>query len=399
MRVLALTNLYPNLWEPQRATYNRRQLRILNRDQCPVRVISPISWSDELRHRRAGKPPLPPGRRAELDGMTIDHPRVYHAAGLLRGWYGRFYYWSVKRTFHRVLKEFKPTIVYAPWIYPDGWAAIKLAREAGLPVVLKAHGSDVLLLDQNPGRRAGTVEALKSADGIVAVSQDLAENMIALGANPERVRVIYCGVEKHLFHPGSKPAARQIVGFQGTEPQLLFVGNLVPVKGIDVLLKACARLRDEQHEYRLHIVGEGPLKASLVAQAESLAIGNRIQWHGSIPQVELPNWYRAADLLVLPSRSEGVPNVLLEASGCNTPWVATRVGGIPEIQHLGVNRIVASESVDELAVAINDLMAASSQIGQSPRTPEEAVQETAEFLGEVEAEFCQVEKPVVSCSR
>src|SRR6185503_6162554 len=110
-----------------------------------------------------------------------------------------FYHWSVRRTFRRACREFGPTVIYAPWIYPDGWAAIKLAREAGLPVVLKAHGSDVLLLDQNPGRRAGTVEALQRADGLVAVSRDLAETMISLGANPTRVRVVYNGLETHLF--------------------------------------------------------------------------------------------------------------------------------------------------------------------------------------------------------
>lgn len=384
MRVLALTNLFPNPWQPQRAAFTPRQLRILNRDYCPVRVISPISWTDEFRARRAGKPALPPGRRVTLDGMTIDHPRAFQTPGMLRSWYGRLYYWSVKRTFQRVLREFKPTIVYAPWIYPDGWAAIKLARESGLPVVLKAHGSDVLLVDKHPGRRAGTVEALRSADGVVAVSQDLAHHMVAMGAHPDRVRVIYCGVERHLFCPGAKSEARQAVGMTEPGQHLLFVGNLVPVKAVDVLLKACAKLHAEGMVLCLHVVGEGPLREKLINLSKELGIPDRVQWHGSIPLEKLPNWYRAADVFVLPSRSEGVPNVLLEASGCNTPWVSTRVGGIPEIEPLGVNRIVSPESIDELSGAIREILQAPARIGQPPRSPEEAVLETSQFLLEVQ---------------
>lgn len=398
MRVLALTNLYPNPWQPQRATFNRLQFRMMGQNHCSVHIIAPIAWPDEFRARRSGKLALPLSRRVELDGLKVDHPRVYHIPGMLRSYYGRFFYWSVRRTFRRVLEEFEPTIVYAPWVYPDGWAAIRLAREAGLPVVLQALGSDVLLMDQNPGRRAGTVEALRSADGIVAVSQNLADRMMGLGTNPERIRVVYNGLERQLFHPGPKADARQAIEMSGPGPHLLFVGNLVPVKGIDVLLKACSKLRTDGRDFRLHMVGEGPLRQPLANLSRTLEIADRVQWHGSIPQIQLPNWYRAADLLVLPSRSEGVPNVLLEASGCNTPWVATRVGGIPEIQHLGVNRIVAPESADELANAIAMMLLSPSKFGQVPHLPEEAVQQTSEFLQEIEDAVERGRKPAMLCN-
>jgi glycosyltransferase involved in cell wall biosynthesis len=309
---------------------------------------------------------------------------VFHTPGMLRQWYGRFFYWSVRRTFRRVCEEFEPTIVYAPWVYPDGWAAVKLAREIGLPVVIKSHGSDVLLLDKNPGRHRGTVEALQSADGIVAVSQDLCRNIIRLGADAQKVQVIYCGVEHHLFCPGSKTGARQALGIEDMRPQLLFVGNLVPVKGIDVLLQACALLRSRGQNVQLNIVGEGPLRNTLQQLSVTLGIADMVQWHGSIAQVELPKWYQAADALVLPSRSEGVPNVLLEASGCNTPWIATRVGGIPEIGHLGSNRLVAPESPEQLADAIRSMLTHPPTLGERPRSPEAGVQETADFLSEVE---------------
>jgi glycosyltransferase involved in cell wall biosynthesis len=162
------------------------------------------------------------------------------------------------------------------------------------------------------------------------------------------------------------------------------VGNLVPVKGIDLLLRACAALRSGGQNVQLNIVGEGPLKWNLIEQTKSLGIEESVKWHGSIAQAELPNWYRAADLLVLPSRSEGVPNVLLEATGCNTPWVATRVGGIPEIGHLGSNRLVSTEAPDELAAAIRSMLTDPPTPGERPRSPEATVEEMAAFLSEVE---------------
>jgi glycosyltransferase involved in cell wall biosynthesis len=382
MRILTLTNLYPNPFQPQRATFNRHQLRLLG-ERYPVRVIAPIAWSDELRSRGAGKPALPRTRRVERDGLIVDHPRVYHLPGML-GWYGQLYYRSVRRTFNHIAREFKPTLIFAPWIYPDGWAALNLAREIGLPAVLKTHGSDVLLLKEHPSRKAGTIEALRGADGVIAVSQDLANATIQLGAYEEKVRVIYNALDGDLFRPGAKSAAREKLNLPVGERVVLFVGNLVPVKGIDVLLEACARLSQQGTAFQLHIVGQGPLRGQLQQQAERLGTAGRVHWHGSIPQVLLPEWYQAADVFVLPSRSEGVPNVLLEASGCETPWVATRVGGIPEIAEMGRGRIVSSESPVELAAAIAEQLESPVEMGGRPRRPEDTVSQMAEFFLEVQ---------------
>ncbi len=180
MRILAMTNLYPNLYQPHRATFNRHQFRILGQ-QHAVHVIAPIAWTDELKARRAGASPLPPTRRVTHDGLTIDHPRYVFPPKLARRWYGHFYLASVKKTFRQVVREFMPELIFTPWAYPDGWAAVRLAGAAGCPVILQVHGSDILLLDQVPGRRRRTVEAVKAADGVVAVSHDLAGHLVRMG--------------------------------------------------------------------------------------------------------------------------------------------------------------------------------------------------------------------------
>src|SRR5271166_4075779 len=177
MRILALTNLYPNPYQPLRATFNRQEFRALATYHS-VAVIAPISWTEELALRWRSGAKLPANRRTRLDGLTIDHPRYLFTPKALRSWYGHFYRFSVKSAFERALVEFRPDLVYAHWAYPDGWAAVELGHAAGLPVVVKVHGSDILVLASHRGRRQRTIEVLERADGIVSVSQDLARHMV-----------------------------------------------------------------------------------------------------------------------------------------------------------------------------------------------------------------------------
>jgi glycosyltransferase involved in cell wall biosynthesis len=382
MRILAMTNLYPNPWQPHRAPFNRNQFRILN-DHHPVRVIAPISWIDERTALRKNGSPLPANRRVSLDGLTVDHPRYWFPPKVGRRWYGHCYRHSVRKAFRAALEEFQPDLVFAPWAYPDGWAAVRLGHAAGLPVVIQCHGSDVLLLDRYPSRRKRTTEAITLADGVVAVSRDIAGRLQTLGALPDRVRVIHDGVDLTLFKPGSKEESRRRIGWIRQNPLVLFIGNLVAVKAIDVLLDALAQLGGRGEAIDLVIIGDGPLRSDLGTRAAALGLRERVVFRGSVPQTDLPMWYRSADLLVLPSHSEGVPNVLLEASACGTPWVASRVGGIPEIAHLGVNTLVPPAAPGELAQAIQSMLAAPpGGPGVSPKPREEAVSELIEFLAE-----------------
>lgn len=360
MRVLALTNLYPNPLQPQRAPFNRHQFRLLN-DLAPVRVIAPISWTDEWRLKNRCP------RRTTLDGLTVDHPRYWFPPKILRSRYGQWYRWSVQKAFRRAVKEFQPSIVFSPWAYPDGWAAVKLAREHNLKVVVQVHGSDVKLLDEFPAKKARTIETVTKADGVIAVSRDLAHDLENFGT--KNVKVIYDGVDPTLFHKHAATA-------RAAEKCVLFVGNLVPVKSVVTLLEAMRTI-----QAKLTIIGDGPLRASL--EYEARVLGLNASFLGSIPHEELPSHYQAADLFVLPSRSEGVPNVLLEASACGTPWVASNVGGIPEIAHFGASRLVEPDNVAALATAIREMLDAPPlQPAIKSRLRTEAVAELHSFLQE-----------------
>jgi glycosyltransferase involved in cell wall biosynthesis len=204
-----------------------------------------------------------------------------------------------------------------------------------------------------------------------------------MGVLSSRIKVIHDGVDRTLFAPGDKGLERATLNLPTDSRLLLYIGNLVPVKAIDVLLRACAEPVLKDVTFQLIIVGQGSQRPYLEQLAGQLGVANRVRFAGPLPQADLPRWYRAADVFVLPSHSEGVPNVLLEASACGTPWVASRVGGIPEIAHLGISRLVTPNTPVELALAIHETLSApllKSPIGPKPR--EKAVSELIEFMTE-----------------
>jgi glycosyltransferase involved in cell wall biosynthesis len=169
-------------------------------------------------------------------------------------------------------------------------------------------------------------------------------------------------------------------------PLILFVGNLVSVKGLDVLLDACGRLHAGGVSYTCLLIGAGPLRGELDSRVQHLGLRERIRFVGQVPNDQLPDWYRAATVFVLPSRSEGVPNVLLEAAACGAPFVASRVGGVPEVTHLGINQLVPPNDSQLLADALAAFLErdpSQAETGASMRNWDQAAGELIDFFQEV----------------
>lgn len=384
VRILTITNLYPNPYHPTRATFNRQQFRELSLHH-PMAIISPIAWTDELAARWSGAGPLPRERRVDQDGIAVSHPRYLFPPRVMRGIYGDLFRRCVRPVFERTLVEFQPDVILGSWAYPDGWAALELGRRAGLPVVIKVHGSDVLIQSNFPARERKTIETLRAADGVVAVSRDLSEKMIGFGVAPERIRIIYNGVDTQIFCPGSRTEARAKLGLKAAVPMLLYVGNLLPVKGVDILVEACGKLVGSGVQFVCQLVGQGPLQTDLERRIVALGLQESVRLMGPKPHSQLPDWFRAADALVLPSRSEGVPNVLMEAAACGVPFIATRVGGVPEVAHLGRGELVQPCDPGALAAAMQKILTYKGsepvQVGQM-RSHSAAAAELGAFLQE-----------------
>lgn len=393
MRILALTNLYPRPGWPLIASFNRQQLAALAA-RHEVRVIAPVAWrsamNDLLKHGRC------PPHYINDDGVAVSHPTFYYPPGFWRGQHGRFLAWSIRDCVKQAIQQFKPDALLGCFAYPDGWAAVRLARQAGVPVVLKAHGSDIHVLERHRSTRPRLVEALRGADRVVTVSGDLAEQVVRLGAQRNKVRVVHNGVDGDLFSPGDQAAARHRLHVPHNEQAILFVGHLLQNKGAGVLIDACRLLRDgegssgrqgDRNRFTCYLVGSGGDESKLRSLVGRYGLEECVKFVGPRPHGELPDWYRASDVVALPSFSEGIPNVLREALACGRPFVATRVGGVPEIAHPSVSRLIEPGDAAALANALAEILAAPPRVdsalvhGCNP-TWHESAERLADVLGE-----------------
>src|SRR5690606_1857236 len=148
----------------------------------------------------------------------------------------------------------------------------------------------------------------------------------------------------------SRVEARQLLGLPAGEPLLLFVGNLIPRKGVDILLQAAARLAQNNIPFHLLIGGQGPERPALEAWAAALGLAGRVTFAGPIPHQQVYNWFAAADVVVVPSRREPFGIVPLEAMGCGAVVVAADTGGLAENIRDGENGLLFSVE-DEAALA------------------------------------------------
>ena len=326
IKVLAITNLFPSSLTPTFAPFNKEQFISLARI-TEMRAIVPVPWVLAVKSRLKGERPLPP---AECRGsIEVFYPTYFYTPKVLRSLYGSFYYHSIRTLFDRLVSTSRPDVVYATWAYPDCYAAAAAAKRWNIPVVARFHGSDVNEYLEYPSRRRRIIEVVDSSDAVVVVSKAMRDRLIAAGAEETKLNVVYNGIDRSLFMPSDKGGARGELGLDRDKRIILFAGNLKPVKGLDGLIRAVSRLDIEDVE--LHLLGSGPLDSELRSTAAGSGAADRIFFHGAVSHDMIPRWISASDLVVLPSISEGTPNIILEALACSRPVVASRVGGVPEI--------------------------------------------------------------------
>ena len=357
MKILLVTTVFPSPLQPNKGAFNREMARALGASH-EVRVIAPVAWPTVYRARRNGQTWE---RTRRLDGIDVRHPVYFYTPKLLRSHYGAFFWWSIRRTVNQILRDFEPDVVVGYWTHPDGQAAVHVAHRLGVPGVVMVGGTDVLVLGHEASRRRAIRRVLEGADAIVAVSQDLKRALHKWEFPPSKVHVVRRGIDVTRFKPGDQVAARRRLGIPPGRRTLLWVGHMVPVKGLEVLIEACAEAATRTG-FHLYLVGDGPLHRKLQRRSVELGIETCVTFVGYVAHADLPDWYSAADLTVLPSHSEGIPNVLLESIASGTPFVASRVGGIPEIADPLLDRLVAPADTGTLANAIVDSLTAPSRI-------------------------------------
>jgi len=327
-RLLVITNLFPNAAEPNRGTFNAQQFAALA-EYCALEVIAPVAWRSTADRtltaaQRVGRHPTPYG------DILVHHPTYYYIPRFLRAAYARLFHASILPTVQARWQERPFDLILGTWLYPDCVAAARIARRFGVPFLARTHGTDVFAHAPHRLRRRQMRRAARQARRVFCVSSELAAAVRRFAGADVRTEVLLNGVDLERFHPRARETARRELGLPVGERVILFVGHLRPVKGLRYLIEALSRA-GLPGAWRLHILGTGELRDQVAAWAAADGIASRLNLAGEVPHAQVPTWMNAADLLVLPSLSEGCPNVVLESLACGTPVVASRVGAVPDI--------------------------------------------------------------------
>jgi glycosyltransferase involved in cell wall biosynthesis len=347
LRVVTLSTLFPDATRPNFGVFVERQtLGLALEPDTEVTVIAPVGlppWPLR-RGRHAALAGLP--EREGWRGLDVHRPRFL----ALPATQGRFHAGLLTRTLTPLLDRLSFDVIDASFFFPDGPAAIALGRRYSVPVSIKARGADIHHWGHAPATAAQVRAAGRAADGLLAVSESMKADMVAIGLSRERISVHRTGIDADRFRPTDRAAAKVSFGLSG--PTVLSMGALIPRKGHEIVVAAVATLPG----VTLLIAGEGPDRAALIAQARRLGVADRVRLLGSVPHAELPALIAAADVMALASSSEGLANAWVEALACGTPIVIPAAGGARElVTTRAAGRIVAREP-HAFAAAIAELL-------------------------------------------
>ena len=308
-----------------------RLRHLLTTGEVETQVVAPVPWfpfSAPIFGEYAAFAATP--AYEERHGIKVHHPRypVLPKIGMNRTPFDLAR--GALPTIRKMIAEgFDFDVIDAHYFYPDGVAAMLIARALGKPFVITARGTDLNLIPQYARPRQLILEAAAEASASIGVCQALMDALAALGADQEKLHVFRNGVDLERFKPVDRNSARHRLGLPEQPGKLLIsVGHLVARKGHHIAIEALPGLPPKT---RLIIAGQGPEAKTLRDLAERLGVSERVHFAGQIPNPDLADGYSAADALVLCSDREGWANVLLEAMACGTPVIATNIWGTPEV--------------------------------------------------------------------
>lgn len=327
-KLLFVSNLFPDAAEPYRGLDNATVLHHLS-PHYEIRVVSPRPW---LPLPTKGWPKMPRPIDQPFQPVFVRSPYLPKIGGLANH---HLMARALRAPLRRLHASFLWDRVLGSWLYPDGWALRKAVTEITphTPVTLIAQGSDVHAYLKSAPRRRAILDTLAQINGTITRSRSLAELLAQTGADPGKLHPISNGVDTGLFHPAGRQEVRAELRLPPDAFVLLFVGNFLPVKDplrlVDHFSRLLQRLPDKN--LRLVMIGRGPLESAVDEQIRSLGLQDHVQRTGPLLADGVGRWMRAADLLCMTSRNEGLPNVILEAQACGLPVLSTAVGGLHEV--------------------------------------------------------------------
>jgi glycosyltransferase involved in cell wall biosynthesis len=292
-KILVLTNGYPNPHKVYAGMYLKRHVQLHREAGFDVSVLSPFD-------SRKG---------------------LFHSS------------WKHLRYLLRVISAFFSTdfdLVHSHWILPSGLYGVFLSRIKQKPFVLTSHGDSLHRQDQLAWITTRLIRfVIRNADAVIAVGEIHGDRIQRLaGLDSGQVKVIDMGVLVEGT-PLTRLQARQILNLHKEDSVVVFIGNLQWIKGVDVLLGAAAELMNKC-EFILYVGGQGPELPKLKTITKKLGIENIVHFIGPVPNDKVSTWMSAADICVVPSRSETFGLVAMEAMACGTPVIASSIDELSE---------------------------------------------------------------------
>ena len=324
MKLVLVTSYFPLREQPYRGrTAYKVALELQN--SMSVEAICPLTrypkWFPprNFPHWRADPTYSPEGIRTTY----VEYPALPGFSRISNGF-------LCARYIEQHVRRARPDVLQSYWLYPDGFAAVRVGRKLGIPVVLAAVGSD---LNRIPDRVTEhfTRKALSEATHVMTMSGYLLQAAIRLGARPDKISSHINGCDTDIFHLQDRALCRSQLQLDAASQLIVYVGRLDMLKGLGELLRAAASLVQKYPALRVACIGDGPALSPLQAQARQLGITSNIIFPGACDSETVARWLGACNLFSLPSYSEGSPNVIIEALNCGRPVVATQVGGIHEL--------------------------------------------------------------------
>ena len=347
MKILFVSNLFPDSTDPVRGRINATLLRQLSK-KAEVRVVGlrpslPFVGKDFDRLQPCPEDEiLKPVYRTVIYvpkiGSRVNHRLLAKRAAV---------------TLHRVQKDFDYDVILCSWLYPDVCGVARLLKNLHVPMVGISQGTDAHQYLNNKFRRKLIVRTLNRVGGAITRSKDLATRLARAGVKEEKLHPIYNGVDTEIFRNADQATARRELKLPEDRKIILYVGNFLSIKNPLLLVRAHAELVKQNPDSPplLVMIGAGELRGEI----ENAATPSHFNLVGQKNSAEVAKYMQAADLLCIPSDNEGVPNVAFEAMACGLPIVATRVGGIPEVvaeDFLGA--LVEGRAQTDLMNAIDD---------------------------------------------
>lgn len=352
LRVLTLATLFPDASRPTFGGFVERQtLGLAARDDVQLEVVAPIGmppWplNRHSRYRRFAQIP-----QTEVWKDVIVHrprfrliPKVggpLAPAAIAK---------AVLPLLHKIRERFAFDIIDAEFFYPDGPAAMRLAEALGLPFSVKARGADIHYWGRKPGCASQVLQAGKRAGGLLAVSEAIKRDMTALGMAGDTITVHYTGIDKERFRPVDRTEAKEALGISA--PLIVTTGALIPRKGQALVIEA---LRQIPHAH-LWCIGEGENRPALEKLAQDLGLSERVHMPGILPHEEVAEMVAAADVMALPSASEGLANAWVEALACGTPIVISDAGGAAELLDRPEGGCIVARDPAAIAAAVQAIL-------------------------------------------